>query len=127
MIRTVNNQFTATIYKYFEPGVQIKEVIEGKEVLTDNFTFACKFCKTKKLTKPDGSVFTVKASKKTASNLTAHLRKQGHEDAYNAYMLETKTNTTQSTKRRLVLENSPLNSLHKFIFLYFYLVYNVAN
>ena len=38
MIRTVNNQFTATIYKYFEPGVQIKEVIEGKEV-TNSLTF----------------------------------------------------------------------------------------
>ena len=46
MTTFVGNNFTATMYKYYEPGVRLIETINGKEVVTDNYSFECKFCKT---------------------------------------------------------------------------------
>ena len=45
MTTFIGNNFTATIYKYYEPGVRLIETINGKEVVTDNYSYECKFCK----------------------------------------------------------------------------------
>ena len=110
MTTFVGNNFTATIYKYYEPGVRLIETINGKEVVTDNYSFECKFCKTHNILNAKGKPFTVNASLKTSSNLKAHLKKNGHEEAFKAYQKEIEVNPTQSTKRKIEFESSPLNS-----------------
>ena len=55
-------------------------------------------------------IFTVNAALKTSSNLKAHLKKNGHEEAFEAYQKEIEVNPTQSTKRQIDFESSPLNS-----------------
>ena len=41
----IGNNFTATIYKNYEPGVRLIETINGKEAVTHNYSYECKFCK----------------------------------------------------------------------------------
>jgi hypothetical protein len=104
------NNFTATIYKYYEPGVRIVENVDGTDKFTDNYSFACKFCKEHNIRSKEGKEFTVNASSKTSSNLSTHLKKNGHEEVYAKYQEDIKLNPSLTTKRKLQLENSPLNS-----------------
>ena len=39
MTTFIGNNFTATIYKYYEPGVRLIETINSKEVVTDNYSY----------------------------------------------------------------------------------------
>ena len=75
MTTFIGNNFTATIYKYYEPGVPLIETINGKEVVTDNYSYECKCCKKHNILNAKGKPFTVNGSFKTSSNLKAHLKK----------------------------------------------------
>jgi len=110
MTTFIGNNFTTTIYKYYEPGVRLIETNNVKEVVTDNYSYECKCCKKHNILNAKGKPFTVNGSFKTSSNLKAHLKKNGHEEVFEAYQKEIEVNATQSTKRKIDFESSPLNS-----------------
>ena len=110
-LKLAYNNFTATIYKYFEPGVRLTEFKNGIEKPTNNFSFVCNYCKKMGIKNKSGGEVTIKAAVNTSSNLTTHLKCESHKEIYEKYQSEVHLNPSQATKRKLEYENSPINLL----------------
>ena len=57
MTTFIGNNFTATIYKYYEPGVRLIEMNNVKELVTDNYSYECKFLKKHNILNAKGKPF----------------------------------------------------------------------